>query len=99
MILKAGRKPVEPRNESHRRRLARRMYYRSRRGKAIYPRRSQTVEPFKSLFELEERVWHRGLENNHTQLLAARFAYSLLARHNHRRGNENGKIRWIMDTL
>jgi hypothetical protein len=100
---KSGRKPVEPRNESHRRRLARRQFYRSRRGKAIYRRRSQTVEPFnewfKSLFELEDRVWHRGLENNQTQLLAALFAYGLMVRYNHRRGNENGQIRWIMDTL
>jgi len=100
---KAGRKPVKPRNESHRRRLARRKFYRSRRGKAIYRRRNQTVEPFnewfKSLFELEDRVWHRGLENNQTQLLAALFAYGLLVRYNHRRGNENGQIRWIIDTL
>jgi Transposase DDE domain len=100
---KSGRKPVEPRNESHRRRLVRRQFYRSRRGKAIYRRRSQTVEPFnewfKSLFELEDRVWHRGLENNQTQLLAALFAYGLLVRYNHRRGNENGQIRWIIDTL
>jgi hypothetical protein len=100
---KSGRKPVEPRDESHRRRLARRQFYRSRRGKTIYRRRSQTVEPFnewfKSLFELEDRVWHRGLENNQTQLLAALFAYGLLVRYNHRRGNENGQIRWIIDTL
>ena len=100
---KSGCKPVEPRNESHRRRLARRKFYRSRRGKAIYRRRSQTVEPFnewfKSLFELEDRVWHRGLENNHTQLLAALFVYGLLVRYNHRRGNENGQIRWILDTM
>jgi hypothetical protein len=100
---KSGRKPVVPRDESHRRRLARRQFYRSRRGKSIYRRRSQTVEPFhewfKSLFELEDRVWHRGLENNQTQLLAALFAYGLLVRYNHRRGNENGQIRWIIDTL
>jgi hypothetical protein len=100
---KRGRQPVQPRNESHRRRLARRQFYRSRRGKAIYSRRSQTVEPFnewfKSLFELEDRVWHRGLENNQTQLLAALFAYGLLVRYNYRRGNENGQIRWIIDTL
>jgi Transposase DDE domain len=100
---KSGRKPVEPRNESHRRRLARRQFYGSRRGKSIYRRRSQTVEPFnewfKSLFELEDRVWHRGLENNQTQLLAALFAYGLLVRYNHRRGNENGRVRWIIDTL
>jgi hypothetical protein len=99
----SGRKPVAPRNESHRRRLARRRFYRSRRGKSIYRRRSQTVEPFnewfKSLFELEDRVWHRGLENNQTQLLAALFAYGVLVRYNHRRGNENGQVRWIIDTL
>ncbi len=100
---KSGRQPVEPRNESHRRRLARRKFYHSRRGQAIYRRRSQTVEPFnewfKSLFELQDRVWHRGLDNNRTQLLAALFAYGLLVRYNHRRGNENGRVRWIIDTL
>lgn len=97
------RRPPKPRNEPHRRRLARRQFYRSRRGQALYRRRSQTVEPFnewfKSLFELEDRVWHRGLDNNQTQLLAALFAYGLLVRYNHRRGNENGQIRWIIDTL
>jgi Transposase DDE domain len=100
---KSSRQPVQPRNESHRRRLARRQFYRSRRGKAIYARRSQTVEPFnewfKSLFELEDRVWHRGLENNQTQLLAALFAYGLMIRYNYRRGNENGQLRWITDIL
>lgn len=100
---KSGRKPVVPRDESHRRRLARRQFYRSRRGKSIYRRRSKTVEPFnewfKSLFELEDRVWHRGLENNQTQLLAALFAYGLLVRYNHRRGNKNGRIRWILDSM
>jgi hypothetical protein len=39
--------------------LTRRQFYRSRRGNAIYRRRSQTVEPFyewfNSLFELEDR--------------------------------------------
>lgn len=100
---KTSQKPVEPRDESHRRRLARRRFYRSRRGKSLYRRRSQTVEPFndwfKALFELEDRVWHRGLENNQTQLLAALFAYGVLVRYNHRRGNKNGQIRWILDAL
>ena len=100
---KSRQKTVQPRDESHRRRLARRMFYKSRRGRAIYRRRGQTVEPFnewfKSLFELEDRVWHRGLENNQTQLLAALFAYQLLVRYNHRLGNENGKVRWILDLL
>jgi hypothetical protein len=100
---KSRRKVVEPRDESHRRRLARRTFYCSRRGKAIYRRRSQTVEPFnewfKALFELEDRVWHRGLKNNQTQLLAALFAYQLLVRYNHRRGRENGQVRWLLDML
>ena len=97
------KKAVQPRNESHRRRLVRRKFYQSPRGKQIYKRRSQTVEPFnewfKSLFELDHRVWHRGLQNNQTQLLAAIFAYQLLVRYNHRRGNQNGQVRWILDTL
>jgi hypothetical protein len=100
---KSCRKSVPPRDESHRRRLARREFYHSRRGRKIYQRRSQTVEPFnewfKSLFELEDRVWHRGLENNQTQLLAALFTYQLLVRFNHRRGNENGRVQWLLDIL
>ena len=94
---------VQPRDESHRRRLARRKFYESRRGKKIYRRRGQTVEPFnewfKSLFELDDRVWHRGLENNQTQILAALFAYQLLVRYNHRRGCKNGQVRCIIDVL
>ena len=66
-------------------------------------RRGQTVEPFhewfKSLFELDKCVWHRGLENNRTRLLAAMFAYQLLVRYNRRRGNKNGQVRWILDML
>jgi hypothetical protein len=97
------KKKIQPRDESHRRRLARRKFYKSQRGKTIYKRRSQTVEPFnewfKALFELDHRVWHRGLQNNQTQLLAALFAYQLLVRYNHRRGNENGQVRWILDLM
>jgi hypothetical protein len=100
---KSRGKSVEPRDESHRRRLARRKFYRSRRGKTIYRRRSQTVEPFnewfKSLFELQDRVWHRGLENNQTQLLAALFAYQSFVRFNHRRGRQNGQVQWLLDIL
>jgi hypothetical protein len=92
-----------PRNESHRRRRQRRKFYKSPHGCRLYARRSQTVEPFnewfKSLFELEDRVWHRGLQNNKTQLLAAIFAYGLLVRYNHRQSHENGQIRWIIDSL
>ena len=96
-------KTIVPRDESHRRRLVRRKFYGSRQGKVLYRRRGQTVEPFnewfKSLFELDDRVWHRGLKNNQTQLLAALFAYQLLIRYNHRRGRKNGQLRWLLDTL
>ena len=81
----------------------RRQFLESRRGRRIYARRKKTVEPFnqwfKSLFELDARTWHRGLENNQTQILAAIFAYQLLVRYNHRRGNHNGQLRWILDSL
>lgn len=89
--------------QSRERRRQRREFLRSRRGRRVYARRKKTVEPFnqwfKSLFELDERVWHRGLDNNQTQMLAAIFAYQLLVRYNYRRGNKNGQIRYIMDTL
>jgi Transposase DDE domain len=100
---KIRQKVIQPRNESHRRRLARRKFYNSCCGRAIYRRRGQTVEPFnewfKSLFELEDRVWHRGLENNQTQLLASLFAYQLLVRFNIRCGGNNGRVRWLLDML
>jgi hypothetical protein len=92
-----------PRDESHRRRLQRRKYFKSRVGRRLYARRGQTVEPFndwfKGLFDLDQHVWHRGLNNNQTQMLAAVFAYQLLVRHNHRRGNKNGRVKWIVDKL
>jgi hypothetical protein len=95
--------PPVPRDESHRRRLARRKFLKSRQGKRLYARRGQTVEPFndwfKGLFELDHRVWHRGLDNNRTQMLAALFAYQLLVRYNHRRGHGNGQVKWLMDAL
>ncbi len=97
-------RPVEAsRVKSRQRRTQRRMYLKSPRGRGLYARRKKTVEPFnqwfKSSFELNGPVWHRGLDNNRTQILAAIFAYQLLVRYNHRRGNKNGVIRWILDTL
>lgn len=88
----------------HRSRRQKRIgFYRSRRGQRLYARRGQTVEPFndwfKTLFELDERAWHRDLDNNRTQMLAAIFGYQLLVRYNHRRGRQNGQIKWILDQL
>jgi hypothetical protein len=84
-------------------RRQRREYLESRKGKRLYARRKKTVEPFnqwfKSLFDLDVRVWHRGLDNNRTQILAAIFTYQLLVRYNHRNGNRNGQIRCLLDKL
>ena len=93
----------QPRDEHHRRRLQRRKFLKGRTGKRLYARRGQTVEPFndwfKGLFELDHQVWHRGLDNNRSQMLAAIFAYQLLVRYNHRCGNKNGQVKWLMDSL
>ena len=78
-------------------------HFKTQRAQRLYKRRCQTVEPanewFKEIFELTERVWHKGLANNQTQLLAALFSYQLLIRYNHRLGNKNGQVKWIMDAL
>jgi len=91
------------RAQSRRRRLQRRRFRDSARGRRLYARRKKTAEPFnswlKGLFELEQGVWHRGLDNNRTQLLASIFAYQLLVRYNHRWGHKNACIRWILDAL
>ncbi|HEX7861608.1 MAG TPA: transposase [Verrucomicrobiae bacterium] len=84
-------------------RRQRKKYWESSRGRRLYARRKKTVEPFnqwfKSLFELDLKVWHRGLQNNRTQILASIFTYQLLIRFNHRCGRPNGRLRWIMDAL
>jgi hypothetical protein len=86
-----------------RRRRQRRRFLRTRCGKKLYARRRQTVEPFnewfKALFELNRKVWHRGLANNRTQLLAALFGYQVLLRYNHRKNRPNGQLQWILDGL
>jgi hypothetical protein len=89
--------------DARRRRDGRLKFYASPEGRRRYARRSQSVEPFnewlKNLFGMENTVWHRGLSNNQTQLLAAIFAYQLLLRYNLRQGRHNGEIQWILDTL
>jgi hypothetical protein len=100
---KSGRQTPPPKDPTQRRRQARRRFYQCPRGQRIYRRRRQTVEPFnewlKSLFELEDHVWHRGLANNQTQLLAAVFSYQLLVRYNYRRGQKNAQVHAILDKL
>jgi hypothetical protein len=52
----------------------------------LYARRKVRSEPFnshlKALFELEDRVWLWGLENNRTMMLTAIFAYQILLTYN-----------------
>src|ERR1051326_130647 len=91
------------RAHSRRLRQQRKKYLQSPCGRRRYSRRKKTVEPFnqwfKSLFELEFKVWHRGLDNNRTQILASMFVYQLLVRINYRCGHRNGRLKWIMDAL
>lgn len=107
--VKSGRKAKKQWRETHyrqarrQRREARAKYFRTTRGKRLYRRRGKSVEPFnqwfKNLFHLGDQVWHRGLDNNRTQLLAAIFCYQLLLRHNHRRKLNHGQIQWALDGL
>jgi len=102
--LRHGRhRRCRSRQATYDRRQRRIAFYHSRRGHRLYSRRSRTVEPFndwfKGLFELDQRVWHRGLDNNRTQILAAVFGYQLLVRWNYRHHRRNGQIKWILDTL
>jgi hypothetical protein len=100
---KERRKAKSAPGRAGQRRRQRREFLASPKGRKIFRRRSQTVEPFnewfKSLFELDRKVWHRGLANNQTQLLAALFTYQVLLRYNHRQGGVNGQVRWILDRL
>ena len=99
-----GKYPQGGRRERRRRhRQQRHDFYYSKKGQRLYRRRKQSVEPFnshfKKLFDLEDRVWHRGLDNNRTMILAAIFIYQLLSRYAFKRGQRNGQIQWILDGL
>jgi hypothetical protein len=99
-----GAYPHGGRRERSRRHRARRFaFYHSRQGKRLYRQRAKTVEPFndwfKGRFDLATSVWHRGLANNETQLVAAIFVYQLLLRYHRQRGGTNGNIQWILDAL
>jgi|ERR1017187_7253485 hypothetical protein len=89
--------------EAQDRRWRRINFYRSPHGQKVYARRGQSVEPLhdrlKSLFNMDPRVWHRGLGNNQTQLLGMIFCYQLLLRYNHRYGRRNAQVKWIMETI
>lgn len=98
-----GKQRAGARERARLRRARRFAFYQSEQGRRLYARRAQSVEPFnewfKRLFDLNEQAWHRGLENNRTQFSAAIFAYQLLVRYNHRLGNENGQLQWLLDAI
>jgi hypothetical protein len=85
------------------RRQQREQFLQSAEGRRLYARRGCTIEPFnswmKELFGLEDRVWHRGLDNNRTMFLAAICAYQLILRINQRRNQPNGQVKWFIDRL
>ena len=88
----------------HRRlREARGARFKRKRFRRIYARRGKTIEPFndhfKGMFELHDQVWHRGLDNNRTQVLTALFIYQLLVRFNLRQGRQHCRIKAHLDVL
>src|SRR5262249_19228086 len=95
----------ETRTRQHHRRLRdeRRRFFRSRRGGALYAPPNVRAEPFnaqlKHLFDLQDRVWHWGLDNNRTTLLAAICAYQLLLAHNHSNGRRTANLQCLLDAL
>ncbi|MBC8116864.1 MAG: transposase [Candidatus Saccharimonas sp.] len=97
--------PRQSRERQHHRRLreARRTYFLSPHGRRLYARRKVSVEPFhshwKHLFDLDHRVWHWGLANNRTMLVAAIFAYQTLLTYNHRHRLRSTCIKAILDAL
>lgn len=101
-VASPRRLPPKPAQAQHRRRQ-RIDFYNSPRGRRIYAQRGQSVEPLherlKALFDLNPRVWHRGLGNNKTQLLSVIFCYQLLLRFNYRSGHRNAQVQWIMESV
>jgi hypothetical protein len=105
----AGRRPSgsshlsTSQRQAQRRRRERIAFYQTEEGRQLYAQRSQSVEPLherlKSLFDLNPRVWHRGLGNNQTLLLGVIFCYQLLLRYNHRCGHDNAQVQWILESL
>lgn len=104
-----GKIPVKEHKRSRKRkrqaqrRQQRREFFQHPRQQRLYARRLITVEPYherlKQLFELQDRVWHWGADNNRTQLLAAHFAYQTLLHYNHQLGNHNSHLQRLLDKL
>jgi len=94
----------QSRSRQYHRRLReeRRRFLETARGRKLYARR-RSVEPFhaqlKHLFDLRERVWHRGQENNRTMVLAAICVYQLLVTYNQLHGRPLGRLQCLLDAL
>lgn len=84
-------------------RKARAAFLKTKTGRRLYARRGVTAEPFnawfKERFQLQQRVWHRGLNNNRTQILAAILGYQLVLHMNHVRRRSPASITWVIDAL
>jgi hypothetical protein len=91
------------REQQRQRRVKRIAYFDGKQGQRLYRRRKETVEPFnanyKGLFELEDHVWHRGLNNNRTQFLLTIFIYQLLLRYHRKTGHRDAQVQYILDSL
>ncbi len=102
-VAKKQHKKSKSRIRRQKHRALRKAFLKSKKGKQLYQQRSSTIEPFNSwfklLFNLGDRVWHWGLENNQTQILAAVFLYQVLLRINIALGHKNGQIKWMLDGL
>jgi len=96
-------KETRKRKAARLRRRERHAFMKTTFAKRLLHRRGAKIEPFfdwlKSRFDLHHHAWHRGLNNNRTQILAAIFAYQLLLLFNYEHGNRNGCIQWILDIL
>jgi hypothetical protein len=95
----------QSRDRQHHRRLrdGRRRFLRSPQGRRLYARRKTCVEPFhaqlKHMFDLDDRLWHWGLENKRTAILAAICVFQLLLLHNQRNRKPLGKLQCLLDAL
>lgn len=91
------------RRQRRERREARIKHFQTAHAKRLYRRRGARIEPFnqwfKNLFHLSKQAWHRGIDNNRTQILAAIFCYQLLLRYNRRHKLRHGQIQSILDCL
>lgn len=109
-LYRGANRTLNPNRKETRRRKGRRLRREARAAFLSRPfaqrltrRRKIKVEPFndwfKSRFDLYRHAWHRGLDNNRTQILAAIFTYQILLLINHQRGRNNGCIQWLLDEL